>query len=185
MKKKLLRLAFLSLVGLALSASASQAGFFRNLCCNRCATHIVVRPYNAFTPFCYGNMVCDGCCPTPFCASGCGPGGSGCGPAMAPLAVNYGFGCQQSPMLYPGAPGSPVLLPGNPGYAPGYAPMPAAPVNNTTYLNQQPYGVQPAGYNPGYAYPGYGYYPQQPYPMNNYYQQYQQMPSPYYWYQGR
>src|SRR5882724_10277641 len=63
-------------------------------CHNRYVTQITCRPYNAFTPICWGNLVCDGCCPQPCgVASGCLPmtfgvppfAANGCGmPCMGP-----------------------------------------------------------------------------------------------------
>lgn len=167
MKNKLLRFGFLGIVGLAISAGVCDAGFFKHLCCNKCCTTICCRPYNAFTPFCYGGMVCDGCCPTPMCAfNGCGPVSGNCG---------MGCGMGQPGMGYPGVQPMPA---GNPVGNPGYAPMPA-PTQNTTYMQQQYYPVQPAGYYQP------GYYQQPVYPMQYYYPVYPQAPSPYYWGYGR
>ncbi len=70
MKTKILAVALLSIVGLAQSTNdASAFGLFP--CCHRNCSVICCRPYNAFTPMCYGSMVCDGCCPSPCCGGGC------------------------------------------------------------------------------------------------------------------
>ncbi len=53
---------------------------------NRYTSTITVRPYNAFTPICWGNLVCDGCNPNP-----CNPAASlpmHCG--VSPFASCYG-----------------------------------------------------------------------------------------------
>lgn len=160
MKNKLLIVGILSLLGMALSAADVQAGNLGHWR-NRFSTRITCRPYNAFTPFCYGNLVCDGCCAIPSCnAGGCFTGmGPPAGPACSALGMNQGFAYHGAPQYMPMyQQGSPVVLPANPGYAP------MAPVGGA-YMGQPSNGVQPAGYNPGY-----GYYP---------------MPSPYYWQTGR
>src|SRR5207249_4702540 len=45
---------------------------------NRYVTQITVRPYNAFTPIAWGNLVCDGCVPNP------------CGVSMGQLPMAFG-----------------------------------------------------------------------------------------------
>src|SRR6516165_7581412 len=40
--------------------------------CHHCyETHICCRAYNAFTPICWGNLYCDGCCPNMGGGGGC------------------------------------------------------------------------------------------------------------------
>jgi hypothetical protein len=181
-------LALASLAAVLLSGSDANAWCFKNSCCGPCyhhrlhcfETHITCRPYNAFTPICWGNLYCDGVCPNPQafaagCCSfpsygGCMPGGcmaGGCmtGPAYPGYAGGFapGYGGYGMGVPYQGAPyqGAPMVLPG--------APLPQGvptqmPNNNTAqYGYPMPYGVQPAGY-PGYyyGYPTYNY-PTMPY----------------------
>ena len=99
-------------------------------------THICCRPYNAFTPICWGNLYCDGCCPNPQgVASGCCiPGSwSGCLP---------GIDCAASPWGYP----PPSLA--------GGGPYPRYPIYGD--MNQiNPYqGTVPGGMLPGGMLPG-------------------------------
>ena len=190
MKRKILALGLFSLCSLAFFAGESQA-FFGLLSPyhpsslwhrhNRYVTHITCRPYNAFTPICWGNLVCDGCCPSPCgVASGqmpmtmgappwaCGAGpcfGSGCGPN----------GCMASDMpLMQGPPMHHAPMPNintQPFNAPMPMPLPMGP-NTTMY---PPTGVAQANYYPMPYYPNYytpGYYN----PYTNY------QPAPYYWY---
>src|SRR5271168_3906033 len=92
MKRNILALGLLSLCCVALCAGSAHALFDCWLPRHRYVTHITCRPYNAFTPICWGNLVCDGCNPSPCgCASGCLPMqfgappwacGSGCNPYM-------------------------------------------------------------------------------------------------------
>ena len=110
MKRNLLVLGLLALSCLALSVGETQAFFgLLNPCNpyslwnhhNRYVTQITCRPYNAFTPICWGNLVCDGCCPSPCgVASGCLPLNMG----APPWCGNYGMG------------GMPCMMP---GYGPG------------------------------------------------------------------
>lgn len=176
--KRLLVLGLLSLAGLDLCLPQASAFF----CCRkwrRCCgmTQITCRPYNAFTPICWGNLVCDGCCPSMgnFHGGGCGPmgcGPMGCGPmGYGPMMGGWG----ESPLLAggdvsctPGSPGclpsptSTTIVPATPP-TPGAAPAPGAPsftppppAPSTTYYNPYAgYGLQRAGYYPGY----YGYRP--------------------------
>src|SRR5437764_753849 len=100
MKRKILALGLFSLCCVALFVGDAAAWFgplnpYRPCCFWNCrhryATQITCRPYNAFTPICWGNLVCDGCCPNPCgVASGClpmtmgAPPWAGCGtPYMA------------------------------------------------------------------------------------------------------
>src|SRR4051794_11497280 len=76
--KKLLLAGLLSVTALSLLPQTSHAGF---LCCrcNKYATYICIRPYNAFSPTCYGNITATGCCPMML---GGGGGGNFPVPAM-------------------------------------------------------------------------------------------------------
>jgi hypothetical protein len=187
MKRKIVVIGILSLCTLGVITAESQAffGLFHcGLGChNRCVTHITCRPYNAFTPICWGNLVCDGCCPNPCSVAGggcCMPMGFGMPPyggCGLPTAMAYGPGQSYAstsmvpPM--PQGPPAPVQQMPDPRMAPFTppAPMPVGPTA-AMYPQYSPYGVSQAMYNPYYApmyYPNY-YTP-------NYYQ-----PAPYYWY---
>ncbi|MFO0964469.1 MAG: hypothetical protein U0793_02615 [Gemmataceae bacterium] len=163
MKKKLLALGALSVAVIALCVSDASAFWFHRClgcrgCCNRYQSVIVCRPYNAFTPICYGNITCDGCCPSPCCA-----------PAALPSLQPW-CGAGYSPCGDPC--GAPVM-----GPAPVF-PMPTAPppvaAPAVTMANQpgvytasyQPYPYYPTYYQGYYPYPmGYGYMPVNPVPM--------------------
>ena len=173
-----------------------------HFCHHSCETHITCRPYNAFTPICYGNLYCDGCCPNPCAlAGGCSPSwggciaGSGCGGFAGPYAGGFisGFGPVYAGPLQPGwgdsypgmLPSVPTSLPVTPG-TPGTQ-VPAAPtvppvLNHTTqYGNPVPYyGVQPTNYYPGY----YGY-PANYYPYQAGYNAYMNWPVPNGYYTGQ
>lgn len=172
MKRKLLALGLFSLCSLALFASESQA-FFGLLHPyhpnslwhkhNRYVTHITCRPYNAFTPICWGNLVCDGCNPSP------------CGVASGCLPMQFGvppFACGSACPGYGHATDMPMPMPmppihSNPYTAPMPQPLPAGP--GTTMM--MPNGVSQANYYP------MNYY------MPTYYNPYQMwQPNPYYWY---
>src|SRR5438067_479991 len=94
MKSKILALGLFSLCSLAMIASDVQAfgphppwGFGRH---NRYVTHITCRPYNAFTPICWGNLVCDGCNPSPCgVAGGCMPIHMGVPPFASSCGLPY------------------------------------------------------------------------------------------------
>lgn len=186
MKRKILAFGLLGLCWLALFAGESQAFgilspfnphslWHRN---NRYVTHISCRPYNAFTPICWGNLVCDGCNPSPCgVASGCLPMTFG----MPPFACAGGhFGAMpymggamatDMPMMPP-MHMAPAPQPFNPP-----APMPVGPNTTMAY----PYnGVAQANY-PTYA---PQYYPN--YYTPNYYNPYMSwqnpQPMPSYWY---
>jgi hypothetical protein len=93
-------LGLLSLAALLLSGSNANAWFWNH--CGPCyhhghhcfETHITCRPYNAFTPICWGNLTCDGCCPSP-CAVASGaqmmPSWGGCSPPQ--FFGGYAGGC--------------------------------------------------------------------------------------------
>src|SRR2546423_62662 len=104
MKRKILALGLFSLCCLALFTGESRA-FFGLLSPyhpsslwhrhNRYVTHITCRPYNAFTPICWGNLVCDGACPSP------------CGVMGGSLPMTFGappfpsLGCCNMPCMGP------------------------------------------------------------------------------------
>jgi hypothetical protein len=149
---------------------------------NRYVTHITCRPYNAFTPICWGNLVCDGCCPNPcgvaggclpmqfgmppFASMGCGMQcmGPSCGPAYG---MQHGYAGDMPPMnampqppmpdmrSMPFTPPPPMPMPTGPGTTMAY------PYNNVSQANYYQYVPQ---YYPNYYTP-------------NFYQ-----PAPYYWY---
>jgi hypothetical protein len=187
MKRKILALGFLSLCSLALVAGESQA-FFGLLSPyspsslwhrqNRYVTHITCRPYNAFTPICWGNLVCDGCNPSPCgVASGCLPMTMGVPPWACP-GGQYGMPYAAAPYRSNGASAGdmPAMTPAPQNFTPP-APLPVGP--NTT-MAYPPSGVAQANY-PMYA-PQYApnYY------LPTYYTPYpgwqNPQPMPYYWY---
>ncbi len=167
MKLKLFALGGLCLVGWALSAcQASAFGVFPH-CFHKNYSVIVCRPYNAFTPICCGNVVCDGCCPSPYC------GGPSCQlpiqNCFAPACGGLTYGPNS---FVPYAVSQPQMMqtPAIPTQnAPSFTPPP--PLPNTVY-NQTSMGypaqgmvpVQPASYYP----PQYPTYPTNFYPVNNY-----------------
>ncbi|HZU37358.1 MAG TPA: hypothetical protein VFA18_15650, partial [Gemmataceae bacterium] len=83
--KKLIVFASLSVAGLILSSSQASAWWCHHCCHdNKCCTTICLRPYNAFTPVCCGNLSCNGCCPINMTQGCCGNGACGYG--------GYGYG---------------------------------------------------------------------------------------------
>jgi hypothetical protein len=189
MKTKILALAVLSMVAWLLSASNASAFL---PCFHRNYSVIVCRPYNAFTPMCYGNVVCDGCCPSPYCGAGsCQPpiqrclppmcGDGGCMPGANSFAA-AGPMMMPMPVPLPFAQPAPQPMPNGPNFTPPPptpTPNPGPELNQTTmrWNPQAMYGVQPAGYYPSY----YPAYPVNYYPVNNY-PTAPSMPAPYYWY---
>jgi hypothetical protein len=142
-------LAALSLAGLALSGTTAFAGLFG--CCFRshCCTQITCRPYNAFTPICWGNLTCDGCCPS--FGGGCGFGYQAC--AM-PTPV-YSSLCGDSGACLPTTTPAPAAAPATIAH-----PLPNVSMANP-YFNPMAYygyGVQPTAYHPGYYNPYQAYY---------------------------
>lgn len=152
----------LSVVALGLVAEQAMALFWKHCCGRRHGTYICCRPYNAFSPVCFGNLYCDGCCPL----QGYGNHHLGaswspaCGaPSLVPNGMHahampgYGYG-QWMPQ------GGPYMASPEPdkGPPPSFTPPPPTPVPpNTSWFNPYnpaPFGVQPASYPPGY-YPGY------------------------------
>jgi hypothetical protein len=177
--KKLLFLGFLSLAALAADAANARAWFdccCRHHCC-KYSTVLCIRPYNAFSPVAYGNIIADGCMPVNVyggqlpCTPSCFNGGGGCAGPGCCTSGCCDFGC-----LPPaGAIGQP-LPQGNPG--PQFTPP------NPTPLNPGTSTVAPnlMGYTYGYSYAPVqtvGYYPYaQPVAPMNYYQP----QGPAYWY---
>jgi hypothetical protein len=199
MKRNILALGLFSLCCLALFAGESKA-FYGLLSPyhpnslwnrhNRYVTQITCRPYNAFTPICWGNLVCDGCCPNPCGVAGgclpmnmgmppfasmggcCMPGmGGACGPDYSHASdMPMMQGQQMQPM---------PDIRSQPFTPPMPMPMPSGPNISMAYPQN---GVAQANYYPSY-YPMYP--PQYPnYYLPTYYNPYQQntQPMPYYWY---
>ena len=187
MKKRLLT-GLLSVLTLALNGPAAQAWFGCHKCCkSKCCMNICVRPYNAFSPVCCGNITTiGGCCPM-FGGGmggmgGMGGGGPCCGPSCMPSCFSGGCapsyassGCCDSGCLPPaaGAPAPPAPnvplspMPNGPGPQNFTPPMPT-PMSSNSQQVPAPMaygysGVQTVGYQPSYpAYqPSYypGYYP--------------------------
>lgn len=182
MTRKSLALGLTSLAVLAATASdAFGFLFLLKHCARRYGSVIVCRPYNAFTPICYGNMVCDGCCPP----ASCGPV---CGPVGMPSPCFQSYGCIEpgghlasaapthlipAPMPSAPAPSNPNFTPPPPAQIPNmtqggtWPPMPVAYTQPYPYGYGYPYaqpqypangGVQPVNYAPYYPMPAYPYY---------------------------
>lgn len=187
--KKIYAAAFLSLAVLGGSSGQAKAVGFCPSC--RCCCYkysVCCKPYNAFSPICYGKLYCDGCCPAP--PPPCAPQG--------PCCTAGGCGCDAStlgslpPSTVPGNLGGVNVVPnGTTGpTGPIYMAPAPTPVDNSkplpsavdgsgapsaqVYPDPMYYGMmQQAAYqaayygNPGYYpayYPGYygaypGYYP--------------------------
>ncbi len=221
MKRKILAMGLFGLCALAFFTGEAKAFFgmfsphspwHRH---NRYVTQITCRPYNAFTPICWGNLVCDGACPSPCgVASGqmplmmgappwacpgseCCPGYGGCGPegamasdmAMMPPPM-HGMPTHGAPIHGPMY-GAPMPGPyGPPMPAPGSAPAPSP------FIGPPPMPLPPGPGMTMYPYGGVAqanYYPMpQPYypnyamPTYNPYMGWPMaQPAPYYWYGGR
>src|SRR3954447_16572156 len=164
MKRKSLVLALLALAGLASHVTDADAFFccrpWRHRC-HRYATQITCRPYNAFTPICWGNLVCDGCCPNPCgVASGCMPMSMGM-PSCCGMGYGMsGFGgcCAGDACGATDMKSAPAIC-SQPFTPP--MPMPSGP-GTTMYQQPMPQGVSQANYYPQPMYaPQYypGYYP--------------------------
>ncbi len=165
MKRKILALGVFSLCTLALFVGPANAWF--GLCSpwnhhNRYTTNIICRPYNAFTPIAWGNLVCDGCCPSPCnVAGGCMPltmgappwcsGYGQCGlPCAAPGGPYMGMGGACGPE---GCFASDMGMQPMPMQSMAMQPMPMQPIPMQAMpMQMQPYPMQP-GMQP------------QPYPM--------------------
>ena len=163
MKRNILALSLLSLCTLALFSGSVDAWCFHK----HHTTRITCRPYNAFTPICWGNLVCDGCCPSP-----CGVA-SGC----MPMQMGFGGGCGLPYMAggYAPAPASATDRPMPDIRSTPYTPPMPMPVPSGPNVSMNPYqGVAQANYNP---YPPMYYMPIYYTPYQGYSQ-----PMPYYWY---
>ena len=178
MKRKILAVGVFSLCCLALFTAESQAFFgllspyhpsslwHRN---NRYVTHITCRPYNAFTPIAWGNIVCDGCNPNP------------CGVASGQLPMNFGvppfasLGCCGMPGMG-GACGphqafaSDMPMMGGPGMHQ----MPMQPMGPMPDIRSAPFSPMPSPYTPA---PNVSMYPQPGVAQANYYPQYVLLPA--------
>lgn len=170
MKRKI-AFGLFSLCTLALFATESQAWcLFR---CHKYTTQITCRPYNAFTPICWGNLTCDGCCPNPCgVAGGCLPMNMGAPPWASGAGPCFGGACGHNAMVPAPAPANNQFTPPMP------MPLPMGP-NTTMYPYQ---GVSQANFYPQPYYPQ-AYYPQSyyPYAPMYYYPNTAYQPMPYYW----
>jgi hypothetical protein len=188
MKRNSLTLGLLALLTLALQVTDADAFFccrplLGRRCCGRYCTQITCRPYNAFTPICWGNLVCDGCCPSPCGVAngnlpwgymggyGAYAGGMGC---CAPSCTGQFYGVPYGGgMSCPGGgclPDTTITpAPATPAPAPNFTPPPPTPTSYYPY-GMYPYGVMQTAYNP-YLYRGY-------YPA--YYGNYNYTPNPVY-----
>ena len=223
MKRKILAASLLAFCCLGLTAGESSAFFGLFDCSNpysiwncrhRYVTQITCRPYNAFTPICWGNLVCDGCCPNPCaCASGCLPmtmGAppfpcNGCCPMPGGCGMSYGGGCgpegccasdmgpmmaQQMPMQNQYPQQQPPVNNRPPAWQPpnpNPMPMPVGPMGPMGPMGPNTTMMYPQNFGVAQAAYQQPYYPM-PYP--NYYQPtynpYSWQPQmPSYWYGGR
>jgi hypothetical protein len=194
MKLKQYIVTALSLAGIALSAAPVSAWFFNkhHHGINRFSTVIVCRPYNAFTPVCSGNLVCDGCCPFS-CPQM--PTGASCSPMLGNpmLGLSHGHSginspyamhmMQQTPSFINGPYATPYptqmmdSVPSMALPAPQFqAPLPTYPQQSRLPMQRS---FQPTGYSQAHY---QGYYPMVPRPMSAspYQVPYQQAPA--YWY---
>jgi hypothetical protein len=155
--KKLIFSAAIGLALVALTPALSQAGTFGLItggwccgCCNKC--NFCVRPYNAFTPVCSGNITCMGCMPFAYPT----PNYTGLGYVQPNLpSAPYSncvtgeviVGQPQVRIVQPAQPAQQVAQPALP--AP-FSPPPPAPAIQTpptpTSMMPNPYGVMQAGY---------------------------------------
>jgi hypothetical protein len=151
--KKLLVLGFLGLVALHTSAQKASAWcLFKNHCCCKFNTTLCIKPYNAFSPVAYGNIVGEGCMPVNVFG---GYGGGQQGPGCAPC---YGGACS-GPGCVVGGGYIPSGVHTTPGVARGMV-MPTAPQNVTPTAYS---GVMPIGYQTMYnPYMNVGLFGQQP-----------------------
>ncbi len=159
--KKLFLSASLALLACGLSATPSFAHAFGLFTCHRCcgkhcgkccSMKICCQQYNAFTPFCCGNICCNGCCPF-------GGGGPGPGPGYGPLACGPD-GCAGGEMhdgILP--PGALPVAPAAPATGPALQSKPLPTASTSMYQAPGYAPVQATGYYPGYSYgynAGYG-----------------------------
>jgi hypothetical protein len=215
MKRNILAIGLFSLCCVTFFAPPAQAFFGIFSCwhpCNRYVTQITCRPYNAFTPICWGNLVCDGCCPSPCgvaggqlpltmgvppwassCGSGCcGPApcmGGSCGaPSYASDMPMMSGQAMQMPMQMP-MQQMPMQTSPPPSYQPqpNFTPPMPMPMGPNTTMQYPPMqnGVSQANYYPNYypMTPAQQYYPNYSMPMYNPYMAWPNTQAvPYYWY---
>jgi hypothetical protein len=184
--KKLLLSTVLGLAALAMMPALSQAGTFGlftgcgwfGCCgCGSSSCTFCVRPYNAFTPVCAGNITCMGCmpfmspCPNYSGMNYCGPMANACpaAPYGSPALGSEGSWSNCTPSLPNEVSGTSPALPPLPSAQPAN-PLPPAPIpvglqpSTTTSMMPNPYyGMIQAGYRPVYPvtynpYVNYGYY---------------------------
>ena len=149
--KKLISAALLSVAALGMTSSQASAWPLQKLFCKNCCT-VCVRPYNAFTPVCYGSICGDGCCPIQYNQ------GASCPTSWAGGCAADGAHMIDSHMMAP-AHAAPAAQPMQPMPAQGRPPMGWMPM-------QMPYGMNGnAGYQPGY-YPNMQGYGMNPYAYN-------------------
>ncbi len=165
--RKLLLVAALSAGAIALTAGQASAffGLFKHCCGKNCA-NFCVKPYNAFSPVCFGSLCFDGCGPCFTQSPGPPPG------YQYPHDAHCHDGACYPDHLPPHhatvQPGGNTAAPG--AGAPQFMPPAPTPVPNGAGAHLMPYWapVQPVNYP-------YGYVPAVP--MN-----YAPMNVPGYWY---
>ena len=164
MRTKKIVIGLMGLVAFAVSVPQVHAWICWRRCCCKYSTYICCRPYNAFTPVCYGSICCNGCCPMQF---SCGSGGPCCPqPCCGPSMVSQGC-CEADlgPAHMPYGP-QPILQPA-PGPGPNWVPPGPTPMVSQApamWNYSMPQQVQQTSYYPGY-YPSYqpqGYWPTMP-----------------------
>jgi hypothetical protein len=171
MRMKRIAIALVSLAVIGVYAQPSWAWFLHRCCGCKYTTYICCRPYNAFTPVCFGNITGLGCCPVALnCCQQpqmncCQP--SWCGPSVCDSGCCDSGACYSHSMPVPGnfTPPPPMPVTGPVSYG-WNQPAPYAMV--PPYGMQQ--GVQQTSYYPPYYAPynpGY-YWPTAPAPMPNY-----------------
>jgi hypothetical protein len=165
--KKLLLLGALSIAAITTTALDANAWFLaccRNHCCNKCTTTLNCRPYNAFTPCCFGNITADCCMPinccggfnmqqqrAPSCFGGCPSYGPGC----CTMGNCCDYGCLPAPGSFASAPmmqmapGAIATVPAAPG-----ALVPAPTATSPLQIPGTPTQPIPTGPNPQFAVPG-------------------------------
>jgi hypothetical protein len=168
--KRLLAVGILSLAALGMATAPAPALFHccHWGCCGKCCQTICIRPYNAFTPVCFGSLCCTGCSPLATCYPP--PALSGppaYGPGFCGDSGCYGADGSMS-MLPPGAvpsgtvsgdatvTGTPTITP------PQTTPVSGMPTTQVWPNPMQPGMVMPTGYPPMmYPRPNAGYGPMQ------------------------
>ena len=177
--RKLLLAAALSAGALCLNVGQASAGLFRCCCYKKCCT-FCVKPYNAFSPVCFGSLCFDGCCPSPQgCCNQGPPPGACCGDPCGGCGAGPGFLPGGPPAPTTGMPpaatqGGPQFTPPAPQQLPQGTGARAYPAPRSFLPPVQPVGYYPYGYP--YANPYAGYPAAAPMPV-------QPMAVPSYWYQ--